>query len=471
MGKRGRPPPPDIQTPREWAVLALLREGLTNEQIAERLGVTVYAAKYHVSEILSKLGAASREEAAAWQPDRGQAWQRLLRAGVLLKAAGAAVVLATAVGLGVLAWGVLETSGDGDSGSVLEPGTSSPTVTAHPTLPPLSPGRIIFWRNEIESSPGVYQINPDGSGLTLLFEGSTDGSPARGPGVTSPDQRWVAYVEGSGSLGYYGKLYVSRADGSDLREVAAVEYSDALPPCRVSSDLEWSPDSETLAYYSDTTGMTLYDPESGEIVDQFFGTSASWSPDSSSLVATVVRPLPTSGIVTAGQQCAVTVRILASGEMQFLAQGMAPVWSPNGALIAFSRDGALLIIRPDGTDERRLFGYGDLPAPTVTPFGVDPGALTPRWSPDGRQIAVAIDGRLLVIDVATGESRVLAEGDFPEWSGDGNWLVYWGAEDAPGAIPDMYGYTRQVQVVYLIPAHGTLAPVRLAEGERPSWSP
>jgi len=29
MGKRGRPPHPDILTPRQWQVLALLREGLT----------------------------------------------------------------------------------------------------------------------------------------------------------------------------------------------------------------------------------------------------------------------------------------------------------------------------------------------------------------------------------------------------------------------------------------------------------
>src|SRR6266581_7809974 len=64
MGKRGRPPHPDILTPREWEVLALLRERLTNREIAERLGISVHAARYHVSEILSKLGVAKREEAA-----------------------------------------------------------------------------------------------------------------------------------------------------------------------------------------------------------------------------------------------------------------------------------------------------------------------------------------------------------------------------------------------------------------------
>ena len=39
--------------------------GLTNEEIAHRLGITLDGAKYHVSQILSKLGVATREEAAA----------------------------------------------------------------------------------------------------------------------------------------------------------------------------------------------------------------------------------------------------------------------------------------------------------------------------------------------------------------------------------------------------------------------
>ena len=38
-------------TPREWEVLALVREGLTNEQIADRLGISRDGAKYHVSQI------------------------------------------------------------------------------------------------------------------------------------------------------------------------------------------------------------------------------------------------------------------------------------------------------------------------------------------------------------------------------------------------------------------------------------
>jgi DNA-binding CsgD family transcriptional regulator len=70
--RRGRPRHPELLTPREQEVLSLIREGLTNEQIASRLGISEPGARYHVSEILSKLGVSSRVEAAAWQEGVGR---------------------------------------------------------------------------------------------------------------------------------------------------------------------------------------------------------------------------------------------------------------------------------------------------------------------------------------------------------------------------------------------------------------
>jgi two-component system, NarL family, response regulator LiaR len=52
-------------TEREREVLALMVDGLNNNQIAERLVVSVSTAKFHVSSILSKLGAATRTEAVS----------------------------------------------------------------------------------------------------------------------------------------------------------------------------------------------------------------------------------------------------------------------------------------------------------------------------------------------------------------------------------------------------------------------
>jgi NarL family two-component system response regulator LiaR len=59
-----QPPTPGLDlTEREREVLALMVEGLNNTQIAGRLTVSPSTIKSHVSNILSKLGVASRTEA------------------------------------------------------------------------------------------------------------------------------------------------------------------------------------------------------------------------------------------------------------------------------------------------------------------------------------------------------------------------------------------------------------------------
>ena len=56
-------PSAESLTPRETEALQLLSEGLSNRQIAERLGIGERTAKFHVNSILAKLGALSRTEA------------------------------------------------------------------------------------------------------------------------------------------------------------------------------------------------------------------------------------------------------------------------------------------------------------------------------------------------------------------------------------------------------------------------
>lgn len=67
MRRRGRPPHPDILTPREWEVVELIEQGLSNREIADRLGISLSGAKFHVSEILTKLGLRRRADVRAWR--------------------------------------------------------------------------------------------------------------------------------------------------------------------------------------------------------------------------------------------------------------------------------------------------------------------------------------------------------------------------------------------------------------------
>lgn len=149
MGNRGRPRHPDILTPREWEVMALLREGRSNDEIATTLGVTVATARFHVSEILSKLAVANRHEAAAWRPEGARREWALAFAPLVVArrmnwemptvAVGALVTTGAVVLVVVLAWGVGQTSRapaeSRDGSHVCTPG---PTVTPYPKtrIPP-----------------------------------------------------------------------------------------------------------------------------------------------------------------------------------------------------------------------------------------------------------------------------------------------------------------------------------------------
>lgn len=133
--RRSRPRHPDTLTPAESRVLNELRKGGTNAEIAVRLAVSPDAIKFHISNLLAKLGLEDRQQLASWRPDGGR---RRLRALLPLPAtlgflarplvwvgAGTAVLAGAAAVAGVL---------------VFVNGSGEPVPVAPPTTPtPMSP--------------------------------------------------------------------------------------------------------------------------------------------------------------------------------------------------------------------------------------------------------------------------------------------------------------------------------------------
>jgi two-component system, NarL family, nitrate/nitrite response regulator NarL len=64
---RGFAPAEDMPllTPREREILALISEGLSNKEMARRLGISVHTVKFHLEALFAKLDATSRAEAVA----------------------------------------------------------------------------------------------------------------------------------------------------------------------------------------------------------------------------------------------------------------------------------------------------------------------------------------------------------------------------------------------------------------------
>jgi DNA-binding NarL/FixJ family response regulator len=71
LARAVRQPRRDRLTTREREILALLAEGLSNRAAGERLGISERTVKFHVGEILARLGAANRAQAVAIAKARG----------------------------------------------------------------------------------------------------------------------------------------------------------------------------------------------------------------------------------------------------------------------------------------------------------------------------------------------------------------------------------------------------------------
>ncbi len=420
---------PHTLTGRERAVLDLLRRGLTNEEIAQRLGITLDGAKYHVSQILSKLGVSTREEAAAVVLAEQRPWW--LRAAVWAKIAGAATVTAAVAGLGVLAWGVVQTSGPEEQSDTAFDQHSTSTNAA-------SDSKILFAyiKGEGEIDFDIYTVNMDGTGLTNIT--NSPDAPDLFP-AWSPDRRRIAFFsferesvspspddpKGTTSI-QRSYLNISSADGTDRRRLTEwFQGHDNVPPV-------WSPDGSRIAFESqreegnadifviNVDGSGLRNVTNHPASDS----GPTWSSDGSHIAFASDRD-GTSDIYVGGLDGSGPVRLTTAG-------ARIPAWSPDGSRIAFfsDRDGnpELYLMNSDGSAQVNLSQH-----PAADFSGAPVGHLPPIWSPDSVRIAFLSD-RDGVIEIYTANvdgaalTRVTSEVTVDEsphsWSPDGTDLIF-----------------------------------------------
>ena len=373
MSKRGRPKHPDILTPREWEVLALLREGLSNDEIAQRLGISLAGAKYHVSEILGKLGVASRDEAARWEPSERPWWAGVAapmawlsrKASVSWLAtatAGVAAVLVVA-GVALLVWGLVRTEGDGDVILVqCSPG----------------PGEIANFFVEIETTgqqsfagPASSLVNrPLGETVTVHADAST---------------QWTGELQSVAELAEGMQVQVVGPRQADCSIAAVNIFSGGNEP--IPRLVTFAP-GETVS--SEGPGIFFLDPETGAVEgwiiegenrDAF--TVSAISADGGMVLFTCRERYPQEGLGPCNRDAPDAPFIwyllnTETGERTQLPLVMQyRSLSPDGrTLLGDTADGLALASVSTPSD--------------VRPLGIEPGSAT--WSPDSASIIVRSAG-------------------------------------------------------------------------------
>ncbi len=213
----------------------------------------------------------------------------------------------------------------------------------------------------------IFAIRSDGTETRLTPSAISYGASF------SPDGSVVVYGQGTGNgqRGYVDSLYLVNASGGTPTLLAKGD------PGGTEYDFPaWSPDGAVIAYTArgpaaNDPSISLMSPEGtnqrvlvpASAVGSGWIYGLDWSPDGSRLVF---------GVVTAKDKSDIwVVDANGSGLKKLISGGWFPSWSPDGSRIAFTLQGRLTTMNPDGGDV--------VPVAGMTSIG--PSWVAVAWNP------------------------------------------------------------------------------------------
>jgi DNA-binding CsgD family transcriptional regulator len=215
----GRPRHPEPLTPAEQRVLQHLRERLPNAEIGVRLGVSPDAVKYHVSNMLGKLGLENREQLAAWREPSGlkRVWAGI--AGLGWKLAGGGGAVTAGVVAVAIVWGLTRDETEEPARfdpealavGVLTVGIDGQPANGNSTAPSISAdGRYIAFEsdatnlvpNDTNSVRDIFLIDRltnETRRISMGMGGQEPNGPSFRPSI-SADGKWLAFDSQASNL-------------------------------------------------------------------------------------------------------------------------------------------------------------------------------------------------------------------------------------------------------------------------------
>jgi Tol biopolymer transport system component len=386
MGKRGRPPHPDILNRREHEVLALLRDGLSKREIPATLvallGLTGFALLALTACNNAQSGSTSTTEETPFISET-DVW--------VVNADGSDLKRLTEL--------------------------RKPILAGYNIAPAWSPDgtRIAFFAGSganYAETGHLYVMNADGTEVTQLAPASFDYTRSswcesdRSP-VWSPNGEFLAYQAEN-------RVHVVNPDTG--------ESFGSFP--RNSFDPSWSPDSKMVAYSIGTFDCVLaaysLEGDSALSLAGVRGQDATWSPDGSRLAY-----VDDGRIIVADADGRNGVKVAQVDQGQDELEPWNLHWSPDGTSLSYMFY---------GSDTYSTFVYiVDLTSQgNQTRLGA-PDHRIYAWSPDGRSIVYQVQEDddchypdAIYVRNADGRNvpRKVVRGESPSWSPDGSKIAF-----------------------------------------------